>query len=290
VAHRCIYRGCDRGDRSMASPCVVGVHDGDLFMCARRRPHQPSQPGVCVGCDDPTAALSDSEVCRKLGPDHPHVQHGGEGRRGADGAHFACRVGRAAAVRPPARRNLRRATHRLANGWSHDGGELALPLHQPLPGTAALNSSNSDSSTRRGLTLRARYFENPAETTTPPAPRSPRPGLHGALVGHHRLLRAPGQGANLDQARAKPQLIAPGQNTPKRDLSQVYLLCLENQTSARQGRHCEPDAGSVLGQPVLPVRQCSALQVAIGRGAPPNCECAAEAAHERRRMLIDPVP
>jgi hypothetical protein len=52
-----------------------------------------------VGCDDPIAALSDSEVCRKLEPDHPHVQQGGERRRGADDAHFACRVGRAAAVR-----------------------------------------------------------------------------------------------------------------------------------------------------------------------------------------------
>jgi hypothetical protein len=137
-------RGCDRGDRSMASPLSSAfTHDGDLGG-TRRRPRQPSQPGVCVGCDDPIAALSDSEVCGNLGPDHPHVQQGG------------------------------------------------LPLHQPLPGTAALNAANSDSSTRRGLTPRARYFENPAETTTPPAPRSPRPGLHGALVGHHRLLRAPG--------------------------------------------------------------------------------------------------
>src|SRR5258708_10427030 len=95
---------------------------------------------------------------------------------------------------------------------------------------------------------------------------------------------------NLDQPPAKPQLIAPKQNAPKRDLSQVYLLCLENQASARQGGHCRAGRRSVLGQPVLPVRQSSALQVAIGRGAPPNCESAAEAAHERRRMLIDQVP
>jgi uncharacterized protein YbdZ (MbtH family) len=59
--------------------------------------------------------------------------------------------------------------------------------------------------------------------------------------------------------------------------------------STRQGEHCEPDAGSILGAAVHPERQFSALQVAIDRGALPNCERAAEAAQERRRIPIDRV-
>ncbi len=145
-------------------------------MCSRRRPRQPSQLRVCVGCDDPIAVRSDAKFVGSSGPTTRRYSPEGKGRRGADGAHVACRVGRPAAVRPPARRNLRRATHRWCS-WFPDWqtGSPMTVANSPYPaaGTAALNASNSDSSTRRGLTLRARCFENPAETTTPPAPRSP---------------------------------------------------------------------------------------------------------------------
>ena len=66
-------------------------------------------------------------------------------------------------------------------------------------------------------------------------------------------------------------------------------VVLQNQASARQGEHREPDAASILGEPVHPERQFSALQVAIDLRALRNCEFAAEGAQERRLMPIDQV-
>ena len=67
------------------------------------------------------------------------------------------------------------------------------------------------------------------------------------------------------------------------------MVVLQNEASARQGEHREPDAGSILGEPVHPERQFSALQVAIDLRALRNCEFAAEGAQERRLMPIDQV-
>ena len=66
-------------------------------------------------------------------------------------------------------------------------------------------------------------------------------------------------------------------------------VVLQNQASARQGEYRERDAASILGEPVHPERQFSALQVAIDLRALRNCEFAAEGAQERRLMPIDQV-
>ena len=87
--------------------------------------------------------------------------------------------------------------------------------------------------------------------------------------------------------------ITAASSTPAASDPDYTLFCgeLVNRVSggAQQGGHCEPDAGSILGEPVHPERQFSALQLAIGRGARPNCECLGEAAHERRLILIGQV-